>query len=460
MKKMRPGRLTTAALSLAAFAAAPVLAQDGTGIRGNLSFSTGLEVSDNPSLSTTPDGTTLSSVTDLGFSLSSATRVDSLNFSLGASVTGEEGGSSTSADALDISSSSAALSYTREGINSRLGFSGRYDEANLDDDVFGFFVDGVFDPDALIIEGGTRKRTRLSADFTTGLNAPFGIDLSLAKTSDDYVDTSDPDLVDRDRQDVSATARFEINPALTARVSARFGRTDTDDLLDTSRRTSSIGAGLTTETRTGLEISTDVSLDSSERLNGGVLASDDDGVGFEIGVTQPRVDGEVSLRFSSRIDDSGRRTSASVSRDYAMPAGALSLSIGVVDQEDQDIELTTRLDYTREAAGGTLTANLIQSPTTNDGSAFLNTSVGLGYVAPINSISSWSANFSYGTAQEFGASGGDARTSAAIRYTRDLSEEWDLDAGLRHVRISEDGAGDRTSSTLFVNVGRDFSFGF
>ena len=109
MKISRPGRLTTAALSLAAMTAAPVLAQDGTGVRGNLSFSTGLEVSDNPSLVTAPDGTTLTSVTNLGFSVSSETRVDRFSFSVGAGIEGKDGGATTEADALDVRRSNIAL---------------------------------------------------------------------------------------------------------------------------------------------------------------------------------------------------------------------------------------------------------------------------------------------------------------------------------------------------------------
>ncbi len=461
MKISRPGRLTTAALSLAAMTAAPVLAQDGTGVRGNLSFSTGLEVSDNPSLVTAPDGTTLTSVTNLGFSVSSETRVDRFSFSVGAGIEGKDGGATTEADALDVRRSNIALGYTREGINSRLSLSGRYDEANLDDDVFGFFIDGVFDPDALIVEGGTRKRTQFSADFSTGIDAPFGVDLSLGLSSNDFVDTVDDELTDSDARRLSAIARFSINPSTTARLTGRYNRTDVDNLDETSRRTQSIGAGVTTQINTGLEISADLSLDTAETLNGADPDPDKkDGVGLSFGVSQPRPDGAISLNLSSRIDNSGRRTSINVSRDFDLPTGGLSLSLGVVDQEDLDLELTTRVEYTREAPGGTLTANLVQSPSTSDGDAFLNTSLGLGYVAPINSISSWSADFSYGAASQFGEEDGDARTAAGVQYSRDLNEDWALNAGLRHVRISEDGADSRTSNTLFLNVGRDFSFGF
>ena len=460
MKTSRPGRLTTAALSLVAITATPLLAQEGTGLRGNLSFSTGLEISDNPSLVTTPEGTTLTSVTNLGFSLTSETRVERLRFTLGAGIEGEDGGSTTEADALDLTRSNIGLSYVREGINSRLALSGRLDEANLDDEVFGFFVDGVFDPDALILEGGTRTRSRFDADFSTGINAPFGVDLSFGLSTNEYNDTSDPDLVNSDTRRVSATARFAINPSTTARLTTTFRETELEDLAETTRTVQSFGTGVTTETNTGLEISADLSLDSAETLNGATVASEDDGIGLSFGVIQPRPGGQIEASLSSRIDNSGRRTSASLTRSFDLPTGGLTLSLGVVDQEDQDLELTTRIGYEREAAGGTLTANLVQSPTTNDGDAFLNTSLGLGYEAPINSVSSWSADFSYGTAAEFGASGGDARTSAGVRYSRDLNADWSLNAGLRHVRIAEEGADSRTSNTLFLNVGRDFSFGF
>jgi hypothetical protein len=460
MKKTRPGQLKTAALALAAMIASPVLAQDGTGIRGNLSFSTGLEVSDNPDLVTVPDGTTLTSVTNLGFSVTSETRVDRFRFSLGAGIEGDDGGASTEADALDIRRSNIALSYARDGANSRLSLSARYDEADLDDDVFGFFVDGVFDPDALIVEGGTRQLTRLSADFSTGIDAPFGVDLSFGLTSNSYVDASDPDLNDSDSRRISATARFSINPATTARLTTNYVKTEIDDLVDTSRTSQSIGTGVTTQTRTGLELSADISIDSAETLNGSTVTNESDGLGLSFGVLQPRPDGTLAASLSSRIDNSGRRTSASVTRSFDLPTGGLTLSLGVVDQEDEDLEFTTQLGYTREAAGGTLTANLVQSPSTSDGDAFLNTSVGLGFEAPINSISSWSADFSYGSAAQFGEEDGDERTAAGIRYTRDLNEDWALNAGLRHVRITEDGADKRTSNTLFLNVGRDFSFGF
>ena len=460
MKKMRPGRLTTAALSLVAIASPPAFAQEGTGIRANLSFSTGLEVSDNPTFATTSDGTEISSVTDLGFSVRTETKVDLLTLDLGVGIEGRDGGSTTDADALDVVRQSAAVSYVRTGANSRLSLSGRFNEADLDDDVFGFFIDGVFDPDALIVDGGSRQQSTLSADFSTGIDAPFGVDLSFSTTSREFVDTTDPDLVDSDRTRLGATARFRINPSTDARLFVNQSSSDFEDATDTSRDFRSIGASVTTETREGLTLSAGLSMDDSETFNGASLVDSEDGLGLTFGATQDRPDGALRLNLSSRVDEAGRRNSASVSRDFELPTGELTLSLGLVDQDNADLELTTRVEYTRETRDGTLTANIVQSPSTNDGSAFINTSVALGYDAAIDPVSSWGASFSYGASEDLGSSGTDTRTSASVRYTRDLNKDWDLSAGLRVRRVDDSGSDARSSNTLFVNIGRDFSFGF
>lgn len=460
MKKSRPGRLATAALSLAAIASSPALAQDGTGIRGNLSFSTGLELSDNPFFISNPDSTEFTSVTDLGFSVNSETKVDQLRFTLGIGIEGREGGGATNADALDIVRQSAAASYVRTGANSRLSLSGRFNEADLDDEAFGFFVDGAFDPDALIVDGGSREFTRLSAAFSTGIDAPFGVDLSFSTSASDYIGTTDDDLVNTDTTRLDAVARFQINPATTARLFANQISTDFEDPTDTSRDFLAIGASVTTETRDGLTLSAGLSLDDSETFNGNTPDGSEDGIGLTFGAEQARPDGALRFDVSSRVDETGRRSIASVSRDYVLPTGAMTLSLGVADQENSDTEFTTSIDYSRETPGGTLTANIVQSPSTDEGLALLNTSVELGYNAPIDPVSSWGASFSYGASELFGGGDADTRTSATIRYTRDLNKDWDLNAGLRVRRVDDSEDGAISSNTLFVNIGRDFSFGF
>ena len=460
MKISRPGRLTFATLSLTTMALAPVLAQDGSGLRGVLSFSQGVEYSDNPTLAVTSPGSEFLSVTDLGFSLSSETRTQSFSLSLGTSLEGSIGSSTTALDDFGFANSEAAVSYAREGANSTLSFRANYREIDIVDDIFGFFVDGEFDPDALIIDGGVRESFGVSGRYEFGVDGPFGLDLRARHNVTNYVGVTDPDLEDKDRTRVDATARFRINPALTARAVAGYNRSDTEDALSTSRRNNYVGAGVEVETAGGMNYTGDITLDQTETFELGALASDDSGVGISLGAMLDRSNGYIGFDISSRIDDSGRRNTASVSRSFDLSNGALFLSLGVAEQDGSDTELTTRVSYTREYSDSILQADVIQRPSTSDGDAFLNSSIRINFMKEINEISSWDAGFSYGSASVFGEPDGDTRTSATVAYSRDLTEDWTLRAGVEVVQIDDDGGADRSSNTVFVNIGRDFSFGF
>jgi len=459
MKISRPG-LTIATLSLTTMTLAPALAQDGSGIRGILSFSQGIEYSDNPTLEAVSPGSEFLSVTGLGFNLSSETRTQSFSLNIGTSLEGAIGSSTSSLDSFTFKDKEAAVSYAREGSNSNLSFRANYREFDIEDDIFGFFIDGEFDPDALIIDGGTRESIGVSGRFETGVDGPLGFELRARHNVTNYVGTTDPDLVDKDRTRVDATVRFRLNPALAVRTVAGYNRTDNEDLLSTSDRNTYVGVGLEVEAARGFTYTGDITYDETETYELGALASDDSGFGITIAADQERTNGSIGVDLSSHIDETGRRTAASVRRSFDLPNGALSLSLGVVDQEDEDIELTTRVSYLRENDDSSFRAEVLQSPSTSDGDAFLNTSIRLNYMQEINAISSWDAEFSYGSASEFGASSGDTRTSATVAYTRNLTEDWNLRTGVELIRIDDDGGPDRSSNTVFVSIGRDFSFGF
>ncbi|MGI9390670.1 MAG: hypothetical protein ACR2O1_11490, partial [Boseongicola sp.] len=449
-----------ATLSLTTMTLVPALAQDGTGLRGVLSFSQGIEYSDNPSLATVSPGGEFLSVTGLSFSLSSETRAEKFSFNVGTSLEGNFDSSSVATDDFEFKDTDAAVAYEREGSNSNLTFRARYRETDIQDDFFGFFVDGVFDPDALIIDGGIRESFWAFGRFETGVEGPLGFVLSARHRITNYVGTTDPDLVDNDNTSIDATGRFRINPALSARAVAGYRRNDEEDLLSTSNRTKYIGVGVETETAGGLTYTGDITAEQTETYELGALTSDDEGIGIDLSATQERTDGSYGVDIGSHIDESGRRTTARVRRFYDLQNGSLFLSLGVADQEGEDLEFTTRVSYLRDLQDKVIRADVIQSPSTSDGEAFLNTAIRLNYMQEINSISSWDAGFTYGSANMFGEPDGDTRTAATFAYNRDLTEEWNLRAGIELIRIEDDGGADRDSNTVFVSIGRDFSLGF
>ncbi len=460
MNISRTGLSLTTALTLTSMLTAPAWAQEGSGLRGTLSFSQSIEASDNPELLSSSDGTVLTSRTGLGFRLDSETRTEILRFSLGADLEGELGGDSSSTDGFELTNKRALIDYARLGANSRLSFGVRVREANVDDEVFGFFVDGEFDPDALIIDGGTRRTTSASATLETGIEGPLGFRIRASTSSTRYTDTLDPELEDSDTISVDTTTRFRINPALTARVIAGFSQKDEDDFFQTERDSTYVGAGLEGELGTGLTYEATVIFDKSETLNGGVVVDEENGTGFELTVVQAQPDGSLSFGASSRVDDAGRFTTAKVGRVYDLRDGGLAVSLGVLDRDNDSVRLTAGLTYSRETPRGEFVANLTQSPGTDDGDAYVNTSLSLAYQQAINATSSWDAEVRYSSANELGGNNDDSRTRASIAYRRELTRDWGMRTGFEHERVAEDGGDTRSSNTLFLSVERDITFGF
>ena len=444
---------TTLALSITALAS-PAFSQAEPGAVGTLTFSQGLEVSDNPTLSALSSDTVITSRTALGFGYRSETTTQVFTFDIGAEYVKDFDSSST--DDSEIENANARVEYTRENANSLFSLFAAYRESELEDEVVATGIGS----DVLVIDSGTLKVSSAGIRYELGTDeSPFGLNFGIEYSDRDYTDTVDPDLEDTQVLSVDALARFQISP--TTAVRARVGQTreDQEDATDTQITDTYYGLGLEGETGGGISYTADVLFDETETDDGAVTS--EDGVGIELSVVQDRNNGSIGATVTSRIDESGRRTAASIRRDIELALGGLGFSIGVVDQEDDDsLRYTAGLDYTRETRRGLFTASLSQTPGTSDGDAFLNTEFSLNYSADINDVSGWSAGVSYFEANELSGTDDDSRTSASIAYRRDITDEWGMNAGLTHTRVDEAGVGDRSRNTLFFNVQRDISFGF
>ena len=141
--------------------------------------------------------------------------------------------------------------------------------------------------------------------------------------------------------------------------------------------------------------------------------------------------------------------------------GVPGSTLGVVDQEDDSsLRLIGGFDYTRELPRGGVTASVTQGASSRDADTFLSTSLSLDYTADINAVSGWRAGLSHTATNELGGDEDDSRTTATLTYIRDLTDEWSMQAGLEHSRLNESGVADRSSNSIFFNIGRDITFGF
>lgn len=409
---------------------------------GTLSFSQGFELSD--------ERPRLTSRTGLGFGVRSETRAETLDFRIGTQILGETGNGAD--DDFSIENSFGRLAYTRRGAGSELSFSARYSERDLGDRTFA--PDPENAPDVFVSDTGTSEVALVNAALEFGNDAPFGLRLETGYRKQTYVGTSDPDLTDTETISADALARFRLTPTRAIRALAGYSVEDEEGVpFDTE--TTYVGIGFEDATSGGLSYSADVLFD---RVEG---ATTDDGVGLELSVTQERPRGTIGLDVRSRIEDDGRTTSASVRQTIALPTGGLAYSLGVVDLEgDTSLRPRASLTYRRELKSAALSATLLREPSIDGATVTNDTQIGLNYSQEINSASGWSAALSYRVADELGTGADDERAAARITYTRSLTEDWQMNAGVEHIREIDAGGPSDSSNTLFFNIQRDITFGF
>lgn len=430
-------KLTALTLSIATLCS-PAFSQEGTGARGTLSFSQGIEIENGD----------VASRTELGFGISSATRTETFSFNIGTEIFGDL--SNGDGQTFNFINENAAVRYSRLGSTSRLSFSAIFDQVELDDDV----IEGL--GGATVISTGVAETTSFELGFDFGVGTPVEVETNIGRRKISYSGTSDPDLFDFESTTADVLARFRISPALTARALAGISRTVEDDLTSTEREETYVGVGAETMTATGLSITADLIYDRSEVTVAGPSTTEEDGLGIEFGVSQARPNGTLGFSLSSRIDDNGRRTAAEVNRDFDLRQGAMEVSFGVVDQEgDDDLRLIGAVALERETKRGAITASLTQDSSSSDGDSVISTNVNLGITQEINKVSSWSAGLGFSASDELGGEY-DSRSTASISYTRDLTTDWDMSAGIEYSKDRDASS----TNTIFFNIERDITFGF
>lgn len=409
---------------------------------GTLNFSQGFELSD--------DRPRLTSRTGLGFGARSETRTETLDFGLGTEIIGEDGGGS---EDFGLGNSFARVAYTRRGAESELSFSARYSKRDLGDRTFE--PDPENAPDVFITDvGATSENTRINAALEFGIGAPFGLRLEAGYRDQNFIGTSDPDLTDSETVSVDALARFRLTPTRAIRGLAGYSIED-EEGVPFDIKTTYVGVGFEDATAGGLSYSADVLFDRVER------ATTDDGVGLDLSVTQERPGGSIGFDISSRIDEDGRTTAASVRQSIALPTGGLNYSLGIVDLEgDTSLRPRAALSYRRELKSATVSASLVHEPSLDGATITKDTAVALDYSRVINSSAGWSAALTYRVSDELGSGADDELAGARFTYTQSLTEDWRMNAGVEHIREIDTGGPSDSSNTLFFNIQRDITFGF
>ncbi|NJS37740.1 MAG: hypothetical protein HC783_00625 [Rhodobacteraceae bacterium] len=407
MKKTRRIAGTAAGLALFALVALPLAAQEDGGLRFNFGLSARVEAITNPGLSTPADPDTTRLTSRLSFGLTDSTRVGSIALSAAGSLS-----SDSDEDSPDgLIDPDFRLSLKRIGASSSVELAAFLRENDLDT-LRGLVLDpvtgGVTED---VIGDGTQRSTGGTLTFDFGTDGPWGGSLTAGLTDTTYSGTT-PEA-DTLRTNLGGSLRFALNPATEVTASLTWSRYDE--------------AGATPR----------------------------DTLRPELGIRRELPSGFALASAFAEDTEDGTRSGLSFGRNWALPDSALTLRLGLTRGVTGDLSPTAALDWQQDLPRGNLTASLRRDVTAGDGDAETTaTTASLGLSQTLSPLGS--VRFGL-TASESEATTTAATTRSAAfsaTYSHSLTQDWALDAGATHRIRQEDGLGNATSDTIFLELRR------
>ncbi len=418
-------------VAISVLAAMPALAQ-ASGERANgLTFGVeqSLQVGRNLDLSVPASGRSTIATTRLSLGYYDATAVSRFSFDvsgvlrLADTPTGNESG---------FADPAAQLSYTRAGANAALSVTASAEQSDLsfERDLSDFVgEDGTIDlPDDFdTTSEGTRNDYAVGVRLDLQRRAPLSYSLGATYEVTDYTDVTSPTLFDETalRLDVSASLRFSAISSAT--VSLGYDDIQTEDLVETHRKISSLTLGYARELSPILRLGASLGLTHTQR------------------------------EILGPVTSSGNETTAEVELSYTLPNGELGGSIGVTRPEGGGSELIGQLRYRQDLPTGSLSALLTQeASTTTDGETRPTTALSLSYVQDINALSGIEFGLTHILAAGTATRNKVAQTQLAVTYNRSLTEDWSLRTGLTYQTRNEETVGKSDAPFAFLSIGRTF----
>ena len=427
-----------------------IWAQDAGGIRATFDVSQRLEYIEEDGFTAGSDEG-LRSVTGLGFALSSETRGQRLTFSGSTNIAQNL----TNGGGTEFEGTLVALDYARFSRNSELTFGATYRRDEVDD--LAFDTDLLLDDD-ITTGTGQREVFGVTTGLTLGREGPITTTLTHAYEKSVYSDTTDPSLTDSDTQSVTGRLSFQVSPVLTTDIFASWREVDEDGATATDRSFTRLGVGAVYAISPATNFTGELFYEEEDSRSTGSV-TETDGIGYALGLTTARPNGEISVSFEEEETLNGKRRQALIGRSYELRRGSLSFSVGATKTDGFSAQplANLSLDFALDPLS-TIRVELDQAASVNDDdSEVVNTRLDMSYTRSLSSLSEISAGIALVDENVLGAATGDeqsVRFDLSHRY--EITRDWDLVSGFEYSSVDEDGSARRERSTLFLGIERSF----
>ncbi|WP_370284407.1 hypothetical protein [Pseudooceanicola nanhaiensis] len=394
------------------------------------------------------DDGALKARSDLGFTLTSATPVQSLGFTArgGLEYPGAD-------DAPDLTDPSVQLIYSRIGANAALEAAAGYKRSEI----------GTLEPDEtgesaeLLAGTGIRNAFDVASRLTFGTRAPFGGNVGASWRRVAYSDTGAATLYDFDTYGADGTLRFSIDPRIDLRLTAAWEETDSDG-PGRDRRTWSLGAGADVILDRTLTATADLRYTEIETTEAGITTTQT-GPGIDLGLAKVVKDGEYRLVLSSLVTTNGDRQILRLRRAQELKLGALSWTAGITRGGDDEVDALLGLEYRRPTRLGELTFAAYRDIQADSfGEEALVDQVRFGYRRALSALNSIEASAAYRRTDYFDiAADSVEQVSLGVTYRHQLTREADLVANYART-LRRSGSIDETEESFYLGFQRNFSW--
>ncbi len=424
------------------------------GLNGTLTLGQGLRYEDRTDDTNNDDG--FSSETELGLQLSSETRTQKLDLSInGALVYNFD----SDDDKSELRNPTAQLSYALENKSTRLTFSARYTEAELDE--VAFLADPL-DIDSEIISGaGDRIRTAFNTELELGRGSPLRAELTHSYSETRYSGVTDPSLVDVTTQAVGGRLSYDLSRVMTLSAFANIRERDAAGPGSSDRDSTRFGLGLEYQISPVLRATVDLAHAEIDTDDNAGTTTSRDGLEFDFNLARDMPNGSLTFSFSEDETVNGKRRQIRLGRALDYSRGALDFTVGVTKTDGFDVEtlLSAQASYELDPLSQ-LNLTLSQTSDVNDDNEeSVNTRLSLGYSRTLSELSSLSAQLSVADRNALTVAGEDqtsTRLSLTHRYS--LAEDLSLVSSYRYSKTQTDGSADRKSTVLFLGLEKTFDF--
>jgi hypothetical protein len=424
-----------------------------------------LETRENMDLEVVPEDRVNEFTTRLSFGLLSETRSHRLEFLLsdGFPINDDP----NDQDSGRVRLPAVFLSYTREAANAAFSITGSYVRDRVDDVSLGrdFVDEGPNVPnDTVDLQGGGyRSDYSLAAELNLGTVSPIGLDLSAGVFGVDYLDNTDPDLVDSRNEVYDATVRLRFSPITESRVTLLQEQYTEEGTGRRQVDTSAIELGLNHQISEANTIDLAFGYRNVDTDEFGILERHD-GPTAALALTREMANGFVDTRFISSINENGNFMRLDFGRSIDLPEGALAGRVGVEQLEGNSAVLVGDIDWLRALPSGAVTARFSRDvepllgndrASVNSNDQSITTLVAFGTTHDINPLSAIDLELIFALVEETGVEDV-KRSDLSLTYRREITRNWDMNMGLVYRTRKEDRQDQATGNSVFLTLSRPF----